>query len=820
MCNRFLWSLLFWMSATISVQAQQTGNEAAPAEATSQEQPPAEPATTPEPTPETLATLPVAALPTEASAVPPEKVVNTDLQEVLVTATRRKQSLNKTPIAITEVSGAALTAGVVRDTQSVQLVVPSLVVTLSGNEAGGGVIRIRGVGTPGTNAGLESSVGVFVDGVYLPRAGLAFSDLVDIERVEVLRGPQGTLFGKNTSSGAVNILTRRPSYTPQADLNLSGTTFNGYLARGIFSGPIIDDKLAYRFSAQLNKRDGYIHNLFDGKDYNNRNRYSLRGQLQFDPSEDIGLRLIGGYYNRNERCCIAPYLINGPTTAQRERQGGVIIDPPSTTLVSFDDAKISRANEFNVSSHLDWNLGNAKAKLLLSYQKGFAEDPGEADFSDLSIVYFPFNKSYIASKTAELSFSGKFNRLDWVIGSFASHEDLDVRNSILLGDDAGEFVLANIINAPQASPVPGVSLPPYPVPPSTVVPIGLVGSQLYPGGSGQTLNQADQIGKNLSFFTHNVLDIGWDVNLTLGLRYLIEDKTGGGVSESNSPSCNIPQGTPGVPAALRVLCGAPAYRTSYNDTRVTGTGGLSKSFGNVFVYGSYSSGFKSGGLNLNPSSTTGGTFSFRPETVDAYELGIKAPFFGKKLSTRLAYFYMDFKDFQLNGFDGTAFIVSNAGAVVSRGVELEGTLNPWKPLRISGGVTYADVFFDDGTEDANLLGKQVTNAPRWTNTLSIDIKKPLPWAGMTFLSNVAGRYQSKINTAVSLAPQAEQEGYTLINGRVGLGFANDLNISVFGTNLTDKVYQSIIFASVSQAGSFNAYPGPRRTLGIELSKKF
>lgn len=762
-----------------------------------------------------LSTIPVEGLPVEAAAPKSETAANTDLQEVVVTATRRKQSLNKTPIAITEVSGAALTTGVVRDTQSVPLLVPSLVVTVSGNEASGGVVRIRGVGTPGTNAGLEGSVGVFVDGVYLARPGLAFSDLVDIDRIEVLRGPQGTLFGKNTSSGAITIHTRKPTAEPFTELSLSRTSFDGTVARGIFSGPVFSDKLGYRLAGQVNRRDGFIHNLYDGKDYNDRNRYSLRGQLQYQLVENASLRLIGGYYNRNEQCCIAPYLINGPTTAQRRRQGGTVIDPPSSTVVSFDDAKTSRSHEFNTSGHLDWDLGWAKAKTLLSYQKAFAEDPGEADFSDLSIVYFPFNKSNLASQTLEFSLNGKAGWLDWVGGTFLSRETLATNNSILFGDDAGEFVTANIINGQTtASPLPPTGLLPV------ELAIGAAGSQAFPAGSGQTLNHADQVGRNLSFFTHNVIDLGAEYKFTIGLRYLIEDKQGGGFSNSNVRTCNAPANA--NTNSVRVLCGAPLYATHYKDNRLTGTTGLSKAFGRFFVYGSYSSGFKSGGINLNPSTTNGGTYQFKPETVDAYELGLKVPFFNRKVTTRTALFFMDFKNYQLNAYDGTAFVISNAGQVVSQGIEFESSINPVKPLRISAGVTLADVRYGQETIDPALRGRQTSNAPRWVSTLSFDYRQRFDWTGldMAAFANLSGRYQSRNNTSVSLIAAAEQPDYAIVNGRVGVGLPKDLDISLFATNLTDVVYYPIVFNSVSQAGSYNAYPGPRRVVGVELRKKF
>ncbi|MES2682150.1 MAG: TonB-dependent receptor [Pseudomonadota bacterium] len=768
--------------------------------------------------PAPLDTIPVAALPEAQAAPTVEKV---DLQEVQVSATRRKKSINKTAIAVTEISGVALTSGVIRDTQSTALVVPSLVVTVSGNEAAGGVIRIRGVGTPGTNAGLEGSVGVFVDGVYLPRSGLAFSDLLDIERIEVLRGPQGTLFGKNTSAGAINILTKKPSFNPEAIVTLTGGDYNSRIAQAIVSGPVFGDKLALRLAGQYNKRDGFIQNVDDGEDYNNRNRYSLRGQALWQPNDEVSLRLIAGLYKRDELCCIAPFTLLGPTAAQVERQGGTVIRPPTADTVAFDGVKTSKAMEKNASVQLEWKLGDVVAKGLISHQLADNSDPGEADFTNLDLVNFPFNDAKIKTSTAEFGLSGKAGWLDWVGGAFLSREKLRVSNSILLGDDAGEFICSNIANAPPASPAPGVALPGSPAPPSTVPACTVSGPQAFPPDSGQTQNLSYQTGKSASLFTHNVINFPLDIDLTVGLRYLVEAKDGGGFSESNSPSCNVPLGTPGVPAGLRVLCGAPLYQARFDDKRITGTGGLSKTFfDRMFLYTSFSSGFKSGGINLNPSSTNGGTLTFQPEKVKAYELGLKVPFFGKKLTTRTAYFYQDFTDYQLNFFDGTAFVISNAGQVISRGVEFESTLNPFKPLKINAGVTYADAFFGKRTVDANLRDKQFTSAPKWTGTFSVDYRQPLPFWGMSFNSNVAARYQSKVNTSASLLPQAAQPGYTLINGRLGLGFKGDLDISAVVTNLTDEVYYPVIFASVVQAGSFNGYPGPPRTIGLELRKRF
>ena len=774
---------------------------------------------------------------------PPEQVVTTttrsagtsgsqDLGEVMVTATRRETSINRVPIAMSELSGENLESSVVRDTQSLVLQAPSLNIQFSGSETNA-TIRIRGIGTGGSNGGFEGSVGVFVDGVYLQRPGLALADLVDLARVEVLRGPQGTLFGKNTTVGAIQIITRKPSFTPEADFRVTAGNLGAQIYSASVTGPVIDDLLALRLSAQYNQREGNVINLFNGETYNDRKRHVIRGQALFTPTDEISLRLIAAQNRKNEKCCVAPYTSYNPTTAQNiENHGGTVFDPPQDYVTAFDYTDTySDAREDSLSSHLEWNLDALKLRHLLSYSRGSADDARDGDFTDVDVSRQPEADQRTRTVTTEFTLQSTVGNLDWLVGVFLSDETVDTLSQLVFGEDAGSFLVGN--GVPPGTPVP-----------------------LYSEGSGLVASSW-QKGRSASIFTHNVYRFGEGYELTAGLRYLLEHKQGGGEATSNVPACLLPEvprdmlpssiavpalldpaGLPDSvavnPNLLRVACSVDRYERTYDDSRITGTASLGRNFDNGnYLYGSYSKGFKSGGINLNPGSTLGGTFDFRPETIDNYEIGIRAPFLDGNLQTRATFFFMDLKDYQLNTFDGTVFTVSNAGQVEASGVELENDIRLFPGISLKANVVYTRAVYGDGTTDPDLRGKQLTNAPRWTGQLSLFYLFPVSDA-ITLFGSLAGRYQSEVNTGLDLNDSKQQEAFGLLNGRLGLRFPQQYEVSLALTNITDEYYNQIIFDSVTRPplgtgtvpgtsttpGSFNGYPGSPRTVALEFRKRF
>lgn len=799
-----------WLSAWCCAWAQdQTPPEPASAEADAgppeasaaqPTEPPNEGAPAIDATAPELPVIPVDAPTPDVAAEP------TQLDEVVVTANRRTQNVLKVPVAVTEVDGSRLEAGTIRDMRSLQLEIPSLHVSVSGSDYSGANIRMRGIGTAGSNAGFEGSVGVFVDGVFVPRPGLALADLLDIDRIEVLRGPQGTLFGKNTSVGALNLYTKKPGELGELDVTATFGSFGSKIYRVIASTPmLLDQTVGFRIAAQTNEDDGFVDNIHDGFGYNNKDRYLVRGQALVNVTDDLSLRVIADRAHRDERCCASPYTRNGPGPSRQIRdQGGTVFEPPQPYTVAFDYFSKTLVDDEGVSAAFDWRFDAFELRGLWSSRESSAEEPADADKNDLDIVYVPFQNSSAKPMSAELSVHGVAGWLDWVAGGFYSKEEIGFEQSILLGEDAAEYIVGNAGSNGELG--------------SGTEPLT---AEAYPAGSGQTLTRAFQSGDSWSVFTHNIIQLPADFELTLGLRYLEETKHGGGFSESNSPSCEAPA-APGSPAnPLRVLCEAPPYEADYDDERITGTGALGYTFdGGTYVYGSYSSGFKAGGISLNPPSTTTGKYTFDPETVTAYEAGVKVPLFNHALQLRTALFKMDFEGFQLNTYDGTIFIVSNAGEVNSQGLELEGTLSGLPFTRLRGAYTFSDTVYGPGTTDAALRGKQLTNAPKHTGQMGVDFSHPFFWDGTDLVANVVGRYQSKVNTGADLNPAKEQKGFPLVNARLGLKMPADFEVSFWGANVTDQHYNIVIFNAPSQSGSFVGSVGTPRAFGIDLRKRF
>jgi outer membrane receptor protein involved in Fe transport len=796
--------VLFLVVAVDSAQAQDPAASADPTAPESRD------AT--QPAPETPAANADGVIEQPAETVPvipidnPTDQAPTALDEVVVTATRRRQRINTVPVAVSEVSGSRLESGLIRDTRSLQMEVPSLNIAVSGSEIGGSTIRIRGIGTSGSNPGFESSVGVFVDGVYLPRPGLVLNDLVDVERIEVLRGPQGTLFGKNTSVGAINILTRAPSAVPEAELTATVGNLGTKIARGMVGGGL-GDAVQLRLAGQYNQQDGYVHNLSDGQDYNDRDRYLLRAQGVLKATDKLSLRLIGDYIHKDEHCCATPYTLYGDTAAQIENQGGTVFDPVQDYTVAFDHETSSFVEEKGGALQASWDLDGMELRGQLSYREGDFAEKGDGDKNDLDLVRQPFTRGINRLETAELSLHGGNGWLDWLAGAFASKEKVDVSSSILFGEDTEEFLLGTLVDPTVAALLHD-----------------LAGPVIYAPDSGQTLTTANQDAESWSLFTHNVLQLGAGFDLTLGLRYLEESKEGGGETQSNSTSCN-PTLQPVLAAAglsaLRQLCAAPPYHAEFDDDRLTWTTALGKSFsGGRYTYLSYSSGFKAGGVNLSPPTTISGNYTFLPEEIESYELGFKLPFFGGKVNTRTAVFYMDLTNFQISAYDGTTFIVSNAADVQSQGVEFEGSVSLLENLKLRGGFTWADTTYGDGTADPNLRGKQLTNAPEWVGQLGADWQQPLPWDNTVLFANVVARYMDEVNTGADLNPAKVQEGYTVVNARLGVHLPFDFQVSLWGANLTDEAYHLVIFNAPAQTGSFNGSISYPRTYGLEVRKHF
>lgn len=364
--------------------------------------------------------------------------------EIIVTATKRPQTLREVPIAVSVISADLIEKSNVRDLLDIQTSVPSLRVTQLQN-ASQTNFTIRGFGNGANNPGIESSVGVFIDGVYRSRSAAAILDLPTLERVEVLRGPQSTLFGKNVSAGAISITTKSPEFEYGGSVEATYGNFDQINFKGSLTGPI-SETLAFRVSGSTNNRDGYYTNIVDGSDQNERDRWAVRAQLLWEPSDTVSFRLIGDYNKLEENCCGAIQVINGPATqvigAPAPFGLGAPISPagdPFARQVALDTDTFNKLTGKGISLQGDWDLGNVALTSITSYREQSDNTDTDVDFSGADLATNPQDRKY-ETFTQELRLASVGdNRLDWMIGGFYFDESVTFQRDVIFGTEIRGF---------------------------------------------------------------------------------------------------------------------------------------------------------------------------------------------------------------------------------------------------------------------------------------------------------------------------------------------------------------------------------------------
>jgi iron complex outermembrane recepter protein len=393
-----------------------------------------------------------------------------DTADIIVTATRRNEALSDIPLAVSAITGQALENSGAADIRQLQQLSPSLLVSSTQSEAGASSARIRGIGTVGDNPGLESSVAVFIDGVYRSRNGTALTELGPVERIEVLRGPQGTLFGRNASAGIISVITAGPTFENEGYAQASvGNHDYRRLELGV-TGPI-SDVFAYRLDGVYLKRDGFIEDVISGREVNDRDRYLIRGQFLYEPSDSLSVRVIGDYANRDEECCGAVYLPardavsdgSGGVTFEpssfaplMRALGGVIIDEPFERQMSITPGRSYRQDveDYGISAEVVYDFGGAELTSISAYRGNDYIRGQDADFNNLDILYRDDDggsEQNFRTFTQELRLQGEAleGRLDWLVGGYYAQEELTVTDNLSFGTDYQDY--ANCVLAATLS---------------------------------------------------------------------------------------------------------------------------------------------------------------------------------------------------------------------------------------------------------------------------------------------------------------------------------------------------------------------------------
>jgi iron complex outermembrane recepter protein len=576
-------------------------------------------------------------------------------EPIIVTATLRAMDVQDIPLAVTAVAPETLEREGVSDIKTLSSISPSFNIQSSQTETQGTSIKIRGVGTTGNNTGLESSVGVFIDGVYQSRPGVALGDLVDLERLEILRGPQGTLFGRNTSAGALNISTKRANLSEfEGFANASYGNYNFINVQGGVSVPVVQDVAAFRLSGTYRKRDGFLKSS-TGAESNNRDRYMIRGQFYVEPNADVSIRLLADYSKVDENCCDA-VIIRETELAPFFALHGL----PNDGVVEFGQSALQNlatnsqlfkngAEQWGVSGELKWDFGAAKLTYIGSYRDFQSSSTQESDFTALNIFttgaggsnsragILPSGDS-IKTMTHELRLQGTAfsDHLDWLIGGFYSTEDIVADQTMTFGTDFQAANSAfNFANAFGSNPLLNLTR----LASGGVItgPGTIAGGTAINSAGSYAENRFRQDAKSFSIFTHNVINFTDKLSLTLGARYVDEKKTASfdQLNASNGACQAITTGvlTAAIPAALRagslglscfpfaapVTITAPAalggglasrllplpreWANTFKDDEITYTAQIGyKIAEDLLFYGGYSHGFKSGGFNLDPTA--------------------------------------------------------------------------------------------------------------------------------------------------------------------------------------------------------------------------
>lgn len=408
--------------------------------------------------------MPAAAQDAEA---PAEEEVADDA--IVVTAQGRSQLLSDVPVAISAVNAETLQNSGANDIRQLNQVAPSLLVSSTGSEANGSA-RIRGIGTVGDNPGLESSVPVFIDGVYRSRSGIGLNELGEIDRVEVQRGPQGTLGGRNSSAGLISIYSKRPRFEFGANGEATYGNYDFLRFTGSITGPL-SDTIAARLDGVYVKRDGFYRDTTNNTDVNDRNRYFVRGQLLFEPSDAVSFRLIADYTYRDEKCCAATYVdssvnqfignLNNPSTplAPLQQNGNNIINvlrDLGQPLAAFNQGygrgiSVTRGRSFagetkdyGISGELEWDIGGATLTSITAYREYRSGQASDTDYGTVDILYrAPSDDAYrqFHTFTQEVRLQGEAfdGKLDWLVGGFYANEKLTVRDNLRFGAQYGRF---------------------------------------------------------------------------------------------------------------------------------------------------------------------------------------------------------------------------------------------------------------------------------------------------------------------------------------------------------------------------------------------
>jgi iron complex outermembrane recepter protein len=754
---------------------------------------------------------------------------SSDSVEIIVTAQKREENLQEIPLAVSVIGGEQIANNGGITLENAQYLVPSLNFRKSGTSLNQALF-LRGVGTINFSIAAEPSVAAVLDGVVLSRAGEGFTDLFDVERIEVLRGPQGTLFGKNASAGVVSIVTKRPTADFGATAEASYFTKNEYRGRVTVNAPL-GENLRSRVTGFYSEYDGNINNLTTGNKVNGFKHYGARGVIEADLGDTVMLTLRGDWRKANDDCC-AEIIGTRPSNAAALALNGTNINGDETRAIRQNLVTATKEESWGVALQADVELGEHTLTSITSYRGWDNVEIRDGDWLDQPYVGLnqlhddgPQKSTTFSQELRITSPAGQF--LEYVLGAYYSKAESD-------------RTFARSVVTCSASTLPAIV--PGLTPCSTAAGVSTI---TRPFGSADF----GSVFKNLSAFGQATLNISDSFRLIGGLRYT-NDKlsvdhirrttlAGPGIQpnfDAGVYNNGLVATLPATGFVAGVSNGIPfATRTSNNN--LSGKAAIQFDLSdNVMAYGSYTRGYKGPAYNIFFNLTTVGTGVIAPETVNAYEIGLKNTLLDGDLTVNIAAYYAKYNNYQANNPDVVAGVrttrLTNAGTVSTKGFELDFLARPSRSFTVSGGLAYnkAEVVnfrLPPGADATQLIAKgtPLANAPEWKLALGANYEwETGGFANVDFGMQMAMQsdqiYELSPNPAVRRG--ATVDGYATVDLSVALADPNDgWRLTAQVKNLFDKGFASSI-VSGGPGGSFR-YIIPReadRYFGINAKINF
>jgi iron complex outermembrane receptor protein len=741
------------------------------------------------------------------------------LDEIVVTARKMEESLQDAPVAVT-----ALTAGMLESRSVVTaLDVTNQIPNVTGGKgyAGGsdGFFYIRGIGVNDYTAAFDSPVGIYLDGVYLGRTTGNTFDLVDIERVEVLRGPQGTLFGRNTSGGAISIVSQLPSGEFHARASITGGSREHIEGKVMIEGPLGSDALAGRITFLHKEQDGWVERLSDGAKLGDVNTNAVRAVVNWTPADTVSVLLAGDYSDSDNSP--VPQLLGAINPAGFSPCPPFCIPAPAAwgaeISPEFDRTNASQPlrndlEVYGISATLEWDAGLAQVKSITAYRNMDAISNGDFDGSRYAMydLELPTEQDQF-SEELQVSGTASGERLDWLAGLFYFSEEIDQTNRIGLGATGPGGVLFAPVLVPLFPGGPAI----LPVAPMVVDQPLPLDRRFRVASAQRILPEIESV----ALYASGTFHFTGRLAVNAGLRWSRDDRAQGYdfVVENSIP--NHP---------LFPVGHTPVLQTSESEhwTSVDPRVGFDYRISDdVMLYMSYAEGFRSGGFASRPVAAPVG--SFGPEKASTFELGLKSELFDRRLRLNAAAFSTDYSELQIQVLLGGFFDIKNAGEAEIEGMELELSARPLDGLDVNASLGYMDAEFEALNPEAVLAGVEPDNelpmTPEWTWTLGAQYEWVLGALG-TLSARVDYQFTDDRFVYATNQPGAHLDARGLVNLRATwTSMHGHWRLSAFGLNVLDEEY--LVWAedarfTVPPLGPAIDFPGTPAEFGVTLEYDF